>query len=81
MDKVDTARAITSAAEAFKTWRNTSGRERARLLKKWNDLCLENAEDLALILTLETGKPLWEARAEVTYGASFIEWFAGEAER
>ncbi|KAH8807136.1 succinate-semialdehyde dehydrogenase [Xylogone sp. PMI_703] len=81
MDRGDTARAIESAAEAFKTWKTTSGRERARMLKKWNDLCLENAEDFALILTLETGKPIWEARGEVTYACSFIEWFAGEAER
>ncbi|KIX94708.1 uncharacterized protein Z520_09398 [Fonsecaea multimorphosa CBS 102226] len=81
MGAKDTARAIESASKEFKTWKNTSGRERARMLRKWNDLCLENTEDFALIITLETGKPLYEARAEVIYACSFLEWFAGEAER
>ncbi|KAM3075807.1 hypothetical protein ACMFMG_007934 [Clarireedia jacksonii] len=51
------------------------------MLRKWNDLCLEHIDDLALILTLENGKTLTEAKGEVTYAASFLEWFAGEAER
>jgi delta 1-pyrroline-5-carboxylate dehydrogenase len=51
------------------------------MLRKWNDLCLEHVDDLALILTLENGKTLTEAKGEVTYAASFLEWFAGEAER
>ncbi|RFU28957.1 hypothetical protein B7463_g7390, partial [Scytalidium lignicola] len=81
MGKEDTAKAIAAAAEAFKTFKKTTGRQRARMLRKWSDLCHENLEDLALILTLENGKPLAESRGEVTYGASFLEWFAGEAER
>ncbi|OAL33185.1 hypothetical protein AYO20_07502 [Fonsecaea nubica] len=81
MGAADVARAIDSASKTFVTWKNTSGRERARMLRKWNDLCLENTEDFALIITLETGKPLYEARAEVIYACSFLEWFAGEAER
>jgi succinate-semialdehyde dehydrogenase/glutarate-semialdehyde dehydrogenase len=81
MGKEDTARAIDAAHEAFQTWKLTDGRTRARLLRKWNDLCIANADDLALILTLENGKPLPEAKGEVLYGTSFIEWFAGEAER
>ena len=51
------------------------------MLRKWNDLCLQHIDDLALILTLENGKTLTEAKGEVTYAASFLEWFAGEAER
>jgi succinate-semialdehyde dehydrogenase/glutarate-semialdehyde dehydrogenase len=51
------------------------------MLRKWNDLCLEHIDDLALILTLENGKPLPEAKGEILYAASFLEWFAGEAER
>jgi succinate-semialdehyde dehydrogenase/glutarate-semialdehyde dehydrogenase len=81
MGAADVARAVESASEEFATWKNTSGRDRARMLRKWNDLCLENTEDFALIITLETGKPLYEARAEVIYACSFLEWFAGEAER
>ncbi|KIW84809.1 hypothetical protein AYO21_09072 [Fonsecaea monophora] len=81
MGAADVARAIDSASKTFVTWKNTSGRDRARMLRKWNDLCLENTEDFALIITLETGKPLYEARAEVIYACSFLEWFAGEAER
>jgi succinate-semialdehyde dehydrogenase / glutarate-semialdehyde dehydrogenase len=81
MGAADTAAAIDSAHEAFQTWKMTDARSRARLLRKWNDLCLENADDLALILTLENGKPLAESKGEVIYGTSFIEWFAGEAER
>ncbi len=81
MGKHETAAAIQAAHEAFKTFKNTSARERARLLRKWSDLCLQNADDLALILCLENGKTLAEAKGEVLYGASFLEWFAGEAER
>jgi succinate-semialdehyde dehydrogenase/glutarate-semialdehyde dehydrogenase len=81
MGKHETATAIQAAHEAFKSFKKTSARERARLLRKWSDLCLQNADDLALILCLENGKTLAEAKGEVLYGASFLEWFAGEAER
>ncbi|KAK5401755.1 hypothetical protein LTR06_010862 [Exophiala xenobiotica] len=81
MGTEDTVAAVEAAHSAFKTFKDTTARERARLLRRWNDLCLQNIEDLALILSLENGKTLAEARGEVVYGASFIEWFAGEAER
>ncbi len=77
----DTERAIAAAAAAFRTWRLTTAAERARLLDRWHDLLIENADDLALIMTLEQGKPLAEARGEILYGATFIKWFAEEARR
>ena len=73
--------AIDGAYKAQKTWAAKTGKERAGILKKWNDLMVENADDLAIILTAEMGKPLAEARGEIVYGASFIEWFAEEAKR
>lgn len=81
MGAADTAKAVTAAHEAFKSYKKSSARERARWLRKWNDLCLEHVDDLALILTMENGKPFVEAKGEVMYAASFLEWFAGEAER
>ena len=81
MGAEDTEKAIAAAHEAFKSYKKTTARQRARWLRKWSDLCLEHADDLALIMTLENGKTLTEAKGEVTYGASFLEWFAGEAER
>ncbi|KAK5110194.1 hypothetical protein LTR62_006190 [Meristemomyces frigidus] len=80
MDKHDTAKAVDAAHEAFKTWKKTTARQRARMLRKWSDLCHENVDDLALIMTLENGKTLAEAKGEVVYGASFLEWFATQAE-
>ncbi|KAE9369993.1 aldehyde dehydrogenase [Stipitochalara longipes BDJ] len=81
MGAADTALAVEAAYEAFQSFKKTTARQRARMLRKWNDLCLEHIDDLALILTLENGKTLTEAKGEVTYAASFLEWFAGEAER
>ncbi|ETN42700.1 uncharacterized protein HMPREF1541_01858 [Cyphellophora europaea CBS 101466] len=81
MGASDCDKAVAAAHEAFKTYKKTSARERARLMRKWNDLVIANADDLALILMLENGKTLAEAKGEVLYGASFLEWFAGEAER
>ncbi|CAI7642916.1 unnamed protein product [Penicillium pancosmium] len=81
MDAADTDSAIEAANKAFASFRKTTARQRARWLRRWNDLILENIDDLSLILTLENGKPLPEARGEVIYGASFLEWFAAEAER
>ncbi|KAL2853662.1 Aldehyde/histidinol dehydrogenase [Aspergillus pseudodeflectus] len=66
---------------AADTEKKTTGRQRAGWLRRWYNLCLEHIDDLALILTLENGKPLAEAKGEVTYAASFLNWFAGEAER
>src|SRR5271168_116271 len=76
MGAADTALAVEAAHEAFQTFKNTTARQRARMLRKWNDLCLEHIDDLALILTLENGKTLAEAKGEVAYAASFLEWFA-----
>ncbi len=78
----DDARAAVDAAQAaFKTWRTTTARERATLLKKWHALILKHGEDLARLMSTEQGKPLAEARGEVAYGASYVEWFAEEAVR
>ncbi len=77
----DAERAIEAAAAAWEGWRRQSARQRATVLRRWFDLLLQHADDLALIMTAEQGKPLAEARAEVVYGASFVEWFAEEAKR
>ena len=76
----DVKQAVDAAFEAFKSFKKTSARQRARMLRKWSDLCHENADDLALIMTLENGKTLAESKGEVIYGASFLEWFATQAE-
>lgn len=77
----ETRVAIDAANAAFTGWRKRTHADRAALLEVWHDLMLENLEDLALILTLEQGKPLAEARGEIRYGASFVKWFAEEARR
>jgi succinate-semialdehyde dehydrogenase / glutarate-semialdehyde dehydrogenase len=76
-----TQQAINAAAAAQPTWQGTTGKERAKVLRKWFELILANSDDLALILSTENGKPLAEARGEIAYGASFVEWFAEEAKR
>lgn len=81
MDGADTERAIEAAHNAFDGWKNLAAGERASIMKRWYALVMENKEDLALLMTLEQGKPLKEAEGEVVYGASFIEWFAEEARR
>lgn len=81
MGAADTAKAVAAAHDAFKSYKQTSARQRAQWLRKWHSLCLQHVDDLALILTLENGKPIVEAKGEVMYAASFLEWFAGEAER
>ena len=73
--------AITAADTAFPAWSRKTGKERAQLMRKWFDLIIANADDLAKLMTAEQGKPLAEAKGEVMYGASFIEWFAEEAKR
>ena len=81
MGAAETRRAIEAANAAWPAWRAKTGKERSAILRKWNDLMLANADDLALIMTVEQGKPLAEAKGEIAYAASFIEWFAEEAKR
>ena len=81
MGRPETRRAIEAADAALPAWRALTAKERAATLRKWNDLILENKEDLARIMTAEQGKPLAEARGEIVYGASFVEWFAEEGKR
>jgi len=81
LSREECAEAIDAAYTAQKDWAKWTGKERAGVLRKWFDLMVEHAEDLGRILTAEQGKPLAEAKGEVMYGASFIEWFAEEAKR
>lgn len=73
--------AIETADTAFRQWRKTTAKQRSDILRKWYDLIVENKEDLATLITLEEGKPLSEARGEIDYAASFVQWFAEEARR
>lgn len=77
----ETRRAIAAADRAFSAWRAKTAKERAAILRRWYELMLQNADDLAYIMTREQGKPLAEAKGEIAYGASFVEWFAEEAKR
>ncbi|CAO3374329.1 NADP-dependent succinate-semialdehyde dehydrogenase [Azospirillum argentinense] len=77
----ETRRAIEAAERAWPAWRALTAKERAKTLRAWFDLMMANQEDLARIMTAEQGKPLAEARGEVAYAASFIEWFAEEGKR
>ncbi|MCA8021824.1 NAD-dependent succinate-semialdehyde dehydrogenase [Burkholderia metallica] len=77
----DVEQAIAASASAQQAWRVRTGHERARILRTWFDLIVEHADDLACIMTSEQGKPLAEARGEILYAASFVEWFAEEAKR
>lgn len=81
MGAEDAREAVVAAERAGKAWRKVSAKERARLLKRWFDLVVDETEALARIMTLEQGKPLAEARGEVAYGASFIEFFGEESKR
>jgi succinate-semialdehyde dehydrogenase/glutarate-semialdehyde dehydrogenase len=81
MGTTETRRAIAAANAALPAWRALPGKERSRILRKWFDLMVANADDLAALLTAEQGKPLAEAKGEILYGASFVEWFAEEAKR
>jgi succinate-semialdehyde dehydrogenase/glutarate-semialdehyde dehydrogenase len=81
LDRAQVSAAIDTAYGAQKTWAARTAKERANTLRKWFDLMVEHADDLATILTAEQGKPLAEARGEIIYGASFVEWFAEEAKR
>ncbi|MEY4440050.1 MAG: hypothetical protein RIQ36_1514 [Pseudomonadota bacterium] len=77
----DAEAALDAANAAWPAWRNKTGKERSILLRKWFDLLIANQEDLGRIMTAEQGKPFAEAKGEVAYGASFVEWFAEEAKR
>ena len=77
----ETKAAIAAATSAFAPWRDRQPQDRATILRRWGALMRETREDLALIMTLEQGKPLSESRGEIDYAASFLDWFAGEAER
>src|SRR6266567_4431922 len=81
MGVAETRRAIEAAAEAFPRWSSLLARERAEILRRWADLIVDHLDDLSLLLTAEQGKPLAEAKAEVLYAASFLEWFGEEAKR
>jgi succinate-semialdehyde dehydrogenase/glutarate-semialdehyde dehydrogenase len=77
----ETRRAIDAAAQAWPAWRAKTAKERSTILRKWSELQLAHADDLALILTTEQGKPLAESKGEITIGAAYVEWFAEEARR
>jgi succinate-semialdehyde dehydrogenase/glutarate-semialdehyde dehydrogenase len=81
MGVAETRRAIDAAARALPAWRAKTAKERGAVLRRWFELILAHTEDLALLMTTEQGKPLGEARGEVAYGASFLEWFAEEGKR
>jgi len=77
----ETRRAIEAAAAALPAWRSRTAKERAVVMRKWFNLMMEAQEDLAIIMTMEQGKPLSESRGEIAYGANYIEWFAEEGKR
>ncbi|MGE4611039.1 MAG: NAD-dependent succinate-semialdehyde dehydrogenase [Paracoccaceae bacterium] len=81
MTAAETARAIDAAHATQKAWAKRTGKDRGAILRKWYDLMIANADDLGMILTAEMGKPFAEAKGEIMYGASFIEWFSEEAKR
>ncbi len=81
MGAEETRRAIAAADRAWPAWRARTGKERAGILRRWFELIMAHQEDLARLMTTEQGKPLAEARGEVSYGAAFVEWFAEEAKR
>ena len=81
MGTAETRRAIEAANAAWPAWRRKTAKERSVILRQWNDLMLANVDDLGLIMTAEQGKPLAEAKGEIAYAASFIEWFAEEGKR
>ncbi|MCP5009144.1 MAG: aldehyde dehydrogenase family protein, partial [Aestuariibacter sp.] len=81
MGAVETNRAIDAADKAWPLWRDKTAKARATILRNWFDLIMQNQDDLGHLMTAEQGKPLAEAKGEVAYGASFIEWFGEEAKR
>jgi succinate-semialdehyde dehydrogenase / glutarate-semialdehyde dehydrogenase len=81
LGRAETARAIKAAHTAHREWAGRTAKERAQVLRRWFDLCMANQDDLATILTAEMGKPLAEAKGEIAYGASYIEFYGEEAKR
>ncbi|MTE00080.1 succinate-semialdehyde dehydrogenase [Paracoccus sp. YIM 132242] len=81
MDRADAALAIQAAHQAMKAWAARTAKDRAGVMRRWFDLMMANQDDLARILTAEMGKPFPEAKGEIAYGASFVEWFGEEAKR
>ncbi|XEG70900.1 NADP-dependent succinate-semialdehyde dehydrogenase [Pseudomonas sp. abacavir_1] len=81
MGAAETRRAIEAADRALPAWRALTAKERANKLRRWFELMIENQDDLARLMTLEQGKPLTEAKGEIAYAASFLEWFGEEAKR
>jgi succinate-semialdehyde dehydrogenase/glutarate-semialdehyde dehydrogenase len=81
LGRADAERAVAAAERAWAGWRGQTAKQRAQVLRRWFELLLQHADDLARIMTAEQGKPLAEARGEVVYGASFVEWFAEEGKR
>ncbi len=81
LSRAETARAIKAAHAAMKDWTGRTAKERAQVMRRWFDLMMANQDDLGTILCAEMGKPLAEAKGEIAYGASFIEWFGEEAKR
>ncbi|MFB2553591.1 NAD-dependent succinate-semialdehyde dehydrogenase [Ensifer soli] len=79
--KAETVRALEAAEKALPAWKALSGKERAAILRRWFELLMAHQEDLAIIMTAEQGKPLAEARGEIAYAASYVEWFGEEAKR
>ena len=81
LGREETREAIEAASRAFPAWRGRLAKDRARIMRRWFDLVMEHQDDLARLMTSEQGKPLTEARGEVAYAASFLEWFGEEAKR
>ena len=81
MGAMETRTAIEAAAKALPAWRSKTAKERSEILRRWYELILEHIDDLAIIMTTEQGKPLADAKTEIRYGASFLEWFSEEAKR
>ncbi|QIW16621.1 succinate-semialdehyde dehydrogenase (NADP(+)) [Pasteurellaceae bacterium RH1A] len=81
LGRAEALQAVEAASLAFCAWKKKTAKERSQILRRWFDLIMQNQDDLALLLTLEQGKPLAEAKGEIAYGAAYIEWFAEEAKR
>ncbi len=81
MGSAEADRAVAAASDALKSWKSKSAKERSNIMRRWYDLLIANQEDLGIILTMEQGKPLAEAKGEIVYGANYFEWYAEEAKR